>query len=182
MRLTTARQAWHDAQYESRDSVMFQQDKRPRARNASSSRCAHMATMGRVQHAIASLGRPLQHFGHHLYSPLADARDQDVARTLVWFGWEKPAGLSKVKESRAYCLVLPALVSYRGMTVGGRTEWAPRRVAEFVEQWYGETISVSQWARDWAPIWEGLQRTIGELDQKVLEPVEAVIDGERDAA
>jgi len=182
MRLISARQAWHDSQYESRDSVMFQQDKRPRAKNASSSRCAHMATMGRIQHAIASLTKPMQHFGHHLYSPLATVRDQDVARTLVWFTWDKPAGLPKVKESRAYCLVLPALVSYQGVVTGGRDEWTPGRIAEFVADWYGEKISVSQWARDWAPIWEGLQRTISEIDQRVLEPVELAIDGEREVA
>ena len=182
MRLISARQAWHDSQYESRDSVMFKQDKRPRAKDASSSRCAHMATMGRIQHAISSLTKPMQHFGHHLYSPLATVRDQDVARTLVWFGWEKPSGLTKVKESRAYCLVLPALISYQGVVTGGRDEWTPGRVSEFVADWYGEKISVSQWSRDWAAIWEGLQRTISELDQKALEPVEQAMDGEREAA
>ncbi|SEH87038.1 Phage antitermination protein Q [Stutzerimonas xanthomarina] len=225
MRLITARQAWHDSQYESRGSItaatmdhakietkraaakrktieavfaavgdeeesrvkvvaqrMEVQETRRSARDNSSSRCAHMMTMGRIQHAIASLNKPLQHFGHYLYSPLANARDQDVARTLVWFGWEKPAGLTKVKESRAYCLVLPALISYQGFVTGGRDEWTPGRIAEFVADWYGEKISVSQWARDWAPIWESLQRTIGEMDRKALEPVERIMDEEHWAA
>lgn len=225
MRLITARQAWHDSQYESRGSItaatldhaklgtkraaskpktieavfaavgdeeesrvkvvaqrMEVQETRRSARDNSSARCAHMMTMGRIQHAIASLNKPLQHFGHYLYSPLANVRDQDVARTLVWFVWDKPAGLTKVKESRAYCLVLPALVSYQGVVTGGRDEWTPGRIAEFVADWYGEKISVSQWARDWAPIWEGLQRAIGEMDRKALEPVEMVLNRENQAA
>ena len=58
----------------------------------------------------------------------------------------------------------------------------PGRIAEFVADWYGEKISVSQWSRDWAPIWEGLQRTISDIDQRVLEPVELAIEGEREVA
>lgn len=131
---------------------------------------------------VSSREEVLQHFGHHLYSPLATVRDQDVARTLVWFTWDKPAGMTKVKESRAYCLVLPALISYQSVVTGGRDEWTPGRIAEFVADWYGEKISVSQWARDWAPIWEGLQRTISDIDQRVLEPVELAIEGEREVA
>jgi len=225
MRLISPRQAWHDAQYESRGSItaaildhakiktkraaekrrtieavfaavgddeedrikiaaqrMEVQETRRTARDNSTARSAHMATMGRIQAAISSLPKPLQHFGHHLYSPLNNVRDQDVARTLVWFSWSRPAGMSKVKESRAYCMVMPALMSYVGVVVGGREEWGPSRIAQFVADWYGERISISQWTRDWAPIWEGLLRTITELDQKALEPVEQAITEEREAA
>lgn len=147
-------------------------------RDTSSARCIHMLTMGKVQSAIASLPKPLQHFGHFLYSPLSNVRDQDVARTLAWFKAELPE-MSRVKESRAFCMVLPALQSYRGEVNGGRDEWGPARVATFVAEWYGEAINTSQWQRDWAPIWDVLKNTIGELDQKALQPVEVLIDGSR---
>lgn len=70
----------------------------------------------------------------------------------------------------------------QGGADASKVRGAVGRIAEFVADWYGEKISVSQWARDWAPIWEILQRTIGELDRKVLEPVERVLEGQHDAA
>ncbi|MFG9861126.1 hypothetical protein ACG3RZ_29860, partial [Pseudomonas aeruginosa] len=64
-------------------------------------RSAHMLAAGLVQAAIRSLPKPLQHFGHTLYSPLATGDDVAIAHGLVWIG----SGLGQLTQrqgERAY--------------------------------------------------------------------------------
>ncbi|MFG8423336.1 hypothetical protein ACEOSX_30520, partial [Pseudomonas aeruginosa] len=114
MRLISARQAWHDAFYESRSSVLAVAadkaalGKKGRVANEThpdrkdtNGRSAHMLAAGLVQAAIRSLPKPLQHFGHTLYSPLANGDDVAIAHGLVWIG----SGLGQLTQrqgERAY--------------------------------------------------------------------------------
>lgn len=186
MRLISARQAWREALHESRDSVLAAAQERiklgkrgrvigetmPSMRD-SNGRCAHMLAAGLVQSAIGTLPKPLQHFGHALYSPVANGQDINVAHALVWLTVDLGECTAKRKEV-AYWMALAAIKSHQA-AVNGREAWGPGRVAEFVLDWYGTKVSVSHWARDWASIWSAIASTVDTLDAKALRPVAAVI-------
>ncbi|QBF27174.1 hypothetical protein EXN22_16290 [Pseudomonas tructae] len=186
MKLISARQAWREALHENRDSVLavaaerVKLGKRGRVLGEttasgrdSNGRCAHMLAAGLVQKAIGTLPKPLQHFGHALYSPIAGGQDLNIAHALVWF----TADIEKIPVRRreaAYWMALAAIRSHQA-SVSGREAWGPGRISEFVYDWYGATITVSQWARDWSAVWEVLAKTCDSLDAQALRPVAAVV-------
>ena len=186
MRLISARQAWREALHESRDSVLAAAQERiklgkrgrvvgetmPSMRD-SNGRCAHMLAAGLVQSAIGTLPKPLQHFGHALYSPVATGQDINVAHALVWLTVDLGECTAKRREV-AYWMALAAIKSHQA-AVNGREPWGPGRVVEFVYDWYGTKVSVANWARDWAAIWAAIASTVDQLDAKALKPVAAVI-------
>ncbi|MGP5441868.1 hypothetical protein [Pseudomonas helleri] len=186
MKLISARQAWRDALHESRDSVLASAAERAKlgkrgrvvgetmpSMRDSNGRCAHMLAAGLVQSAIGSLPKPLQHFGHALYSPVATGQDMSIAHALVWLTVDLDGHTAKRREV-AYWMALAAIRSHLAV-VGGREGWGPGRVCEFVQDWYGTKVSVTNWARDWADIWAAIARTVDQLDAKALKPVGAVI-------
>ncbi|EPF1480359.1 hypothetical protein ACSQPH_005865, partial [Pseudomonas aeruginosa] len=175
MRLISARQAWHDAFYESRSSVLAVAadkaalGKKGRVANEThpdrkdtNGRSAHMLAAGLVQAAIRSLPKPLQHFGHTLYSPLATGDDVAIAHGLVWIG----AGLGQLTQrqgERAYWMALAAINSHK-RAVNGRDTLRPGEVCLFIEERLGCRIDPGNWARDYASTWERLARHIDKLD------------------
>lgn len=186
MKLISARQAWREALHESRDSVLaaaaekVKLGKRGRvigetmpSMRDSNGRCAHMLAAGMVQAAIGTLPKPLQHFGHALYSPVANGQDINVAHALVWLTVDLDGYPAKRREV-AYWMALAAIKSHQA-AVNGREAWGPGRVSEFVQDWYGTKVGTSQWARDWAAIWAIIAGTVDQLDAKALKPVAAVI-------
>lgn len=186
MKLISARQAWRDALHEGRDSVLAAAAERAKlgkrgrvvgetmpSMRDSNGRCAHMLAAGLVQSAIGSLSKPLQHFGHALYSPVATGQDMNIAHALVWLTVDLDGHTAKRREV-AYWMALAAIRSHLAV-VGGREGWGPARVCEFVQDWYGTKVSVSHWARDWADIWSAIASTVDQLDAKALRPVAAVI-------
>lgn len=186
MRLISARQAWHDAFYESRSSVLAVAadkaalGKKGRVANEThpdrkdtNGRSAHMLAAGLVQAAIRSLPKPLQHFGHTLYSPLATGDDVAIAHGLVWIG----AGLGQLTQrqgERAYWMALAAINSHK-RAVNGRDTLRPGEVCLFIEERLGCHIDPSHWARDYASTWERLARHVDKLDAQALRPVAEVV-------
>lgn len=190
MKLISARQAWHDAFYESRSSVLAVAadkaalGKRGRVANEThpdrkdtNGKSAHMLAAGLVQAAIRTLPKPLQHFGHTLYSPLATGDDVAIAHGLVWIG----AGLGQLTQrqgERAYWMALAAINSHK-RAVNGRDTLAPGEVCLFIEERLGFRIDPSHWARDYAATWERLARHVDKLDAQALKPVADVVANEQ---
>lgn len=186
MKLISARQAWRDALHEGRDSVLAAAadraalGKRGRVVGEtmpsmldSNGRCAHMFAAGLVQSAIGTLPKPLQHFGHAMYSPVSTGQDLNIAHGLVWFTTVLPECSARRREI-AYWVALAAIKSHQAF-VYGREGWGPGRVCEFVQDWYGVRMDQSNWARDWASIWEAISKAIDLLDKKALKPVADVV-------
>ncbi|AZD84993.1 hypothetical protein C4K14_2159 [Pseudomonas chlororaphis subsp. aureofaciens] len=186
MKLISARQAWRDALHEGRDSVLAAAAARAELGKEgrvigetmpsmldSNGRCAHMLAAGLVQSAIGTLPKPLQHFGHALYSPVATGQDLNIAHGLVWFTTELPECSARRREI-AYWLALAAIKSHQAF-VFGREGWGPIRVCEFINSWYGTKMNPCNWARDWAVLWDAIAKAIDKLDAKALKPVAAVI-------
>lgn len=186
MKLISARQAWHDALYENRDSVLAVAAEKaklgkrgrvanetPAERKDTNGRSAHMLAAGLVMAAIGTLPKPLQHFGHTLYSPLATGDDVAIAHGLVWIG----AGLGQLTQrqgERAYWMALAAINSHK-RAVNGRDTLAPGEVCLFIEERLGCRIDPSNWARDYANTWERLARHVDKLDAQALSPVAEVV-------
>lgn len=190
MKLISARQAWHDAFYENRISVLavaadkaalgkkgrVANETRP-DRKDTNGKSAHMLAAGLVQAAIRTLAKPLQHFGHTLYSPLATGDDVAIAHGLVWIG----AGLGQLTQrqgERAYWMALAAINSHK-RAVAGRDTLAPGEVCLFIEERLGCRIDPSHWARDYASTWERLARHVDRLDAQALKPVADVVANEQ---
>ncbi|HGN3038565.1 hypothetical protein [Pseudomonas aeruginosa] len=193
MRLISARQAWHDAFYESRSSVLAVAadkaalGKKGRVANEThpdrkdtNGRSAHMLAAGLVQAAIRSLPKPLQHFGHFLYSPLANGVDQNRAQSFLYFSADLPK-MNKPRQEVAYWVALAALHSWKDM-VNGREEWWPGKVIQFLADWPGFVLYAANWERDWAAIWEIFMQELNRLDAQALVPVAQVVAAQRDAA
>lgn len=190
MKLISARQAWHDAYFEGRDSVLAVAaakavlGKRGRVANEThadrkdtNGKTAHMLAAGLVQAAIRSLPKPLQHFGHTLYSPLATGDDVAIAHGLVWIG----AGLCQLTQrqgERAYWMALAAINSHK-RAVNGRDTLAPGEVCLFIEERLGCRIDPCNWSRDYASTWERLARHVDKLDAQALKPVADVVANEQ---
>lgn len=190
MKLISARQAWHDCMYENRDSTLAVAaqkallGKKGRVANEThpdrketNGRCAHMLAAGLVQAAILTLPKPLQHFGHTLYSPLATGDDVAIAHGLVWIG----AGLGQLTQrqgERAYWMALAAINSHK-RAVNGRDTLAPGEVCLFIEERLGCRIDPCNWARDYAATWERLARHVDRLDAQALKPVADVVANEQ---
>lgn len=190
MKFISARQAWHDALYESRDSVLAVAaekaalSKRGRVANethperkGTNGRCTHMLAAGMVQAAINSLPKPLRHFGHVLYSPMANGNDVAIAHGLVWIG----SGLDSLperKRERAYWIALAALNSHK-RAVSGRDTMTPGEVCLFVEERLGARVDPCNWVRDWVGIWGSLAKHVDKLDAQALRPVAEVVARER---
>ncbi|MCO2252131.1 hypothetical protein FA375_03595 [Pseudomonas aeruginosa] len=186
MKLTSARQAWHDALYENRDSVLAvaaekaKLGKRGRVANEThpdhkdtNGRSAHMLAAGLVMAAIGTLPKPLQHFGHTLYSPLATGDDVAIAHGLVWIG----AGLGQLTQrqgERAYWMALAAINSHK-RAVNGRDTLGPGEVCLFIEERLGCKVDPHNWARDYAGTWDRLARHVDKLDAQALKPVAEVV-------
>ena len=188
MKLISARQAWREALHESRDSVLAAASERAKlgkkgrvvgetmsSMRDSNGRCAHMLAAGLVQSAIGTLSKPLQHFGHALYSPVANGQDINVAHALVWLTVScNLDGYPARRREVAYWMALAAIKSHQA-AVTGREAWGPGRVSEFVLSWYGVKVDTSHWARDWVAIWSTIADVVDSLDAKALRPVAAVI-------
>lgn len=187
MRLIGARQAWHDALYDSGASALavaaeravlgkrgYVANETMPSRRETNGRCAHMLASGLVQQAIASLPKPLQHFGHALYSPVGTGQDLNIAHSLVWFSAEGLPEMTPHKQKTAFWLALAALRSYQGIVLG-REPWSPTRACEFVRDWYGAKVVVANWARDWDEIWQCLMASADRLDVQALKPVAELV-------
>lgn len=190
MKLISARQAWHDCMYENRDSTLavaaqkallgkegrVANETRP-DRKETNGRCAHMLAAGLVQAAILTLPKPLQHFGHTLYSPLANGNDLAIAHGLVWLG----SGLGDLPErrrERAYWMAMAAINSHK-RAVNGRDVLTPSEVCLFIEERLGCRIDPCNWVRDYASTWERLAKHVDRLDAQALKPVADVVAREQ---
>lgn len=218
MKLIGARQAWHDAMHENRDSVMAVAAEQAKigkkmaggegrvvvmlenehgkevaksypvrtegvqetrsGRRLSEARCAHMLIAGLVMHAIDSLPKTLQHFGHFMYSPIVNGNDLSIAHGLAWLGSGLDS-LGEKKRERAYWMALAALQSHKRM-VTGRPGLTPTEVCVFVEERLGVRMHPDNWARDWAEVWEALAKHVDRLDARALAPVSEVVDRMRE--
>jgi hypothetical protein len=190
MKLISARQAWRDAYHEPRESVLASAAEKAKlgkegrvpgetrpSRQSTTGRAAHMTAAGKVQHAISTLPKPLQHLGHVLYSPMANGNDLSIAHGLVWIG-AGLGGLSEPRQERAYWMAMAAIHSHR-RAVNQLAPLGPGEVCLFVEERLGAKVDPSHWARDWAAVWNQLAVRVDRLDAQALVPVAAVVAREQ---
>lgn len=172
--------AEEEAQFLIDGQIIAAYETRSGRRMNSLSRCAHMLTAGKVMQAIGTLPPPLQHLGHFLHSPMATGVDQNRAHSLLYFSTDLPK-MHRSRQEAAYWVALAALFSWRGM-VWGAEEWWPGKIADFVRGYSGIRIDPSNWARDWADVWDLFLNKADELEAKALVPVAALVARQNRAA
>lgn len=159
--------------YKSRQKGDNVHETRP-GRRLSTDQCAHMLAAGLIMQAIDTLPKPVQHFGHYLYSPTATFNDLSIAHGMVWLS----SGLDKLTEkqrSRAYWMALAAIQSHKRIVSSGE-EMAPGEVCVMIEERTGHRINPSNWARDYAAVWAHLAKKVDDLDRAALKPVAMVVE------
>ncbi|MEB0133551.1 hypothetical protein [Pseudomonas sp. CCI2.4] len=144
----------------------------------STARAAHLTAIGKVLRAIDTLPFQVQQLGHYLYNPYMTMRHVMNAEKLI-SARSDFSGLSGAKRIKAECLITMALKSYKG-EISRAAEWGPVRVSEEAKAFYGVTIEVTQWARDWKDLWEALKKVISEVDFEAQQPVWQVIHSENE--
>lgn len=144
----------------------------------STARAAHLVTMGKIQRAIEALPFQVQQLGHFLYHPALNMRHVMNAEKLISAKADFSC-LSYAKKIKAECLITMALRSYKG-EVSRAAEWGPVRIAEEMKAFYGVTIEITQWARDWKDVWESLKKVISEVDIEAQQPIWQVIHSENE--
>lgn len=184
MRLTGARQAWFEAVHYRTESAEAKAIERavlgkrgivagetvPDRRQDRI--IADRVEAGYVLHAIGTLPIPLQRLGAFLYSPLADRNDAEMARSFIWFSDDY--GAPDRRKERAFWLTYCAMTSHRRMVMGNDPV-SPTEACAFVQDRLGQRMDPSNWARDWAPIWERMAEKIDKMDAKALAPVSEVV-------
>lgn len=189
MRLSSARQAWHDAYYTPWDSsgahveqlgrMGCSVQKTERAVNARSA--MHQALSARIQWAIATLPISLQTFGHWLYSPLAGDDQREIAEEMVLqLAVAEHKRMTAATFERARYVAAGVVYRYRRQNQGGQGEGAdPLPTGESFRQWldaqHGVVLRAESWARDWDEFVELCFCACNTLDKAALAPVAVAV-------
>jgi len=196
MKLSSARQLWHDAHYQRRESTtayalevgLLGAAVQKTDRDRRTLVAMDQALSGVVQSAISTLPAYLQCFGHWLYSPLADDDHREIAEELVYaIARGKVERMTEAKAERARYVAMGVLFRYRRQHQGGQSEGMdPMPTPEAFRKWlfdrYGVSLDSRNWSREWDEFIERCFDACDDLDRKSLAPVAMLLASMREAA
>lgn len=196
MKLSSARQLWHDAYYQRRESTtayalevgilgaMVQKSEKDRRTGVA----MDQALAGVVQSAISTLPAHLQCFGHWLYSPQADDDHREIAEELVYaIARSKVERMTEAKSERARYVAMGVLFRYRRQHQGGQSEGidplpTPAAFRGWLLDEHGVKLSCEQWGREWEGFIEHCFQACNDLDKRALGPIAMLLASMREAA
>jgi hypothetical protein len=196
MRLNSARQAWHDAYYQPRQSAEAMAMEYARLgvqvqtteRDGRTPAAMHQALAGHIQRAIGTLPGYLQAFGHWLYNPQADDERRDAAQAAVYLlAYQQAGRMTAAKADKARYVAAGALYRFRRQHQGGQSECpdplpTPESFRAWLEGEHGVRLASENWGRDWAPFVQLCFDVCDDLDRQALRPVAAAIGVMKEAA
>src|SRR5690606_1325020 len=130
MKMNSARQLWHDAYYQRRESTtsyalevgMLQASIQKTEKDRRTDVALDQALCGMVQLVIGTLPASLQCFGHWMYSPLADDDHREIAEELVFaMAAAKLPRMTEAKREKAQYVAKGVLYRYRRQHQGGQS-------------------------------------------------------------
>lgn len=196
MKLSSARQLWHDAYYQRRESTtayalevgMLQASIQKTDRDRRTEVAIDQALAGMVQNAISTLPETLQCFGHWMYSPLADDDHREIAEELVYaIARGKVERMTAAKNERARYVAMGVLYRYRRQHQGGQSAApdplpTPEAFRGWLEMTYGIKLVSAAWDREWGGFIEYCFQACNDLDRKALAPVSILLAEMKEAA
>lgn len=196
MKMNSARQLWHDAYYQRRESTtsyalevgMLQASIQKTEKDRRTDVALDQALCGMVQSVIGTLPASLQCFGHWMYSPLADDDHREIAEELVFaMAAAKLPRMTEAKREKAQYVAKGVLYRYRRQHQGGQSSTPdPLPTPEAFRAWmfdeYGVRLCSENWTREWESHIDAFFQACNDMDKAALAPVSGLLYQWKDAA
>lgn len=193
MKINSARQAWHDCNYnpapgQTSDAAELGVVVQGTQRGPTADHAVHGALAGQIQSAIARLHSQLRAFGNAMYAaePSVDDREsaEEAVFNLACSGVER---MTASKRERAEYVAKGVFRRYRYMHQGGQSSnFDPLIKPEVFRIWlnseYGIKLQSAAWGRDWEPFVQLCFDACYDIDAQALSPIGGVIYKMREAA
>ena len=193
MKINSARQAWHDCNYnpapgQTSDAAELGVVVQNTERGPTANHAVHGALAGQIQSAIARLHSQLRAFGNAMYAAEPTDDDREEAEESVFnLACSRSARMTADKRERAEYVAKGVFRRYRYMHQGGQSaNDDPLSKPEVFRAWmnseYGIKLPSAAWGRDWEPFVQLCFDACYDIDAKALSPIGGVIYKMKEAA
>ncbi|WP_330208857.1 hypothetical protein [Pseudomonas sp. Z13] len=193
MKINSARQAWHDCNYnpapgQSSDAAELGVVVQSSERGPTANHAVHGALAGHIQSAIARLHYQLRAFGNAMYAAEPTDDDREEAEDAVFhLACSRVERMTSSKRERAAYVAKGVFRRYRYMHQGGQSSnpdplIKPEIFRAWVEGQYGIKLSSAAWGRDWEPFVQLCFDACYDIDAKALSPIGGIIYKMKEAA
>lgn len=193
MKINSARQAWHDCNYnpapgQTSDASQLGVVVQKTERGPTADHAVHGALAGQIQSAIARLHYQLRAFGNAMYAAEPTDDDREEAEEAVFnLACSRVERMTTSKRYRAMYVAKGVFRRYRYMHQGGQSSNPdPLIKPEVFRSWmvaeYDVKLPSAAWGRDWEPFVQLCFDACYDIDAKALSPIGGVIYKMREAA
>ncbi|WP_289139501.1 hypothetical protein [uncultured Pseudomonas sp.] len=193
MKINSARQAWHDCNYnpasgQSSDAAELGVVVQSTQRGPTANHAVHGALAGHIQSAIARLHYQLRAFGNAMYAAEPTDDDREDAEEAVFnLACSRVERMTSSKRERAAHVAKGVFRRYRYMHQGGQSSnpdplIKPEIFRAWLEGEYGIKLPSAAWGRDWEPFVQLCFDACYDIDAKALSPIGGIIYKMKEAA
>lgn len=186
MKINSARQAWHDCNYnpapgQSSDAAELGVVVQSSERGPTANHAVHGVLAGHIQSAITKLHPQIRVFGDFMYAAEQSDDIREAAEEVVFLMVQgKSPRMTATKREKLEYVVKGVMRRYRYMHQGGQSaNEDPLASAEKFRGWlwneFGVRLESCAWARDWEPFIVRAFECCEDLDRMALSPVAGVI-------
>lgn len=193
MKINSARQAWHDCNYnpapgQTSDAAQLGVVVQKTERGPTADHAVHGALAGQIQSAIARLHYQLRAFGNAMYAAEPTDDDREEAEEAVFnLACSRVERMTASKRYRAMYVAKGVFRRYRYMHQAGQSSNPdPLIKPEVFRAWmvaeYDVKLPSAAWGRDWEPFVQFCFDACYDIDARALSPIGGVIYKMREAA
>ena len=186
MRIDSARQAWHDCNYnpapgQTSDAAELGVVVQGTQRGPTANHAVHGALAGQIQSVIARLHPQIRVFGDFMYAAEQDDDLREAAEEVVFLMVQNSSPrMTAAKREKLEFVVKGVMRRYRHIHQGGQSaNEDPLENPEKFRAWLWQVFEVRlescAWSRDWEPYIQRVFECCEDLDRMALSPVAAVI-------
>lgn len=193
MKINSARQAWHDCNYnpapgQTSDAAELGVVVQATQRGPTADHAVHGALAGQIQSAIARLHSQLRAFGNAMYAAEPTDDDREAAEEAVFnLACSRVERMTASKRDRAEYVAKGVFRRYRYMHQGGQSSnpdplIKPEAFRVWLKAEYGTGLVSDRWGRDWEPFVQLCFDACYDIDAQALSPIGGVIYKMKEAA
>lgn len=193
MKINSARQAWHDCNYnpapgQTSDAAVLGVVVQKTERGPTADHAVRGALAGQIQSAIARLHSQLRAFGNAMYAAEPTDDDRETAEQAVFnLACSRVERMTASKRERAEYVAKGVFRRYRYMHQGGQSSnpdplAKPEAFRSWMDAEYGVNLSSVAWGRDWEPFVQLCFDACYDIDARALSPIGGVIYKMKEAA
>ena len=186
MKINSARQAWHDCNYnpapgQTSDAAELGVVVQGTQRGPTANHAVHGALAGHIQSVIARLHPQIRVFGDFMYAAEQDDDLREAAEEVVFLMVQNSSPrMTAAKREKLEFVVKGVMRRYRHIHQGGQSaNEDPLENPEKFRAWLWQAFEVRlqscAWSRDWEPYIQRVFECCEDLDRMALSPVAAVI-------